>query len=266
MGTKETPTLESAFGVLRQFARRPRTAERCELCSLEIASQHPHLIEPVARKLVCSCDACALLFSGRAGSRYKRVPRQVRLLANFQMSDAQWDSLMIPINMAFFFHSSPDDASGGHVSQPGGRDRIVAVAGSLERDRSRKIRSWKKWSRTSKRYWSIASVTRAGFTQAEYYLLPIDQCYKLVGLIRSQWRGFSGGMEVWQQMRVSSANLRSKRHDQWRTGQCLTSVFFRQGRGRAVRGGAAIDLQAATHEQPARRNDSYRCSAGSGAD
>ena len=108
MATKESPTTESAFGVLRQFARRPRAVERCELCSIEIAADHPHLIEPVARKLVCSCDACALLFSGRADARFKRVPRQIKLLANFHLSDAQWDSLMIPINMAFFFRSSPD--------------------------------------------------------------------------------------------------------------------------------------------------------------
>jgi hypothetical protein len=75
MATKESPSLESAFGVLRQFARRPRAVERCELCSNEIGGRHPHLIEPVARKLVCACDACALLFSGREGARYKRVPR-----------------------------------------------------------------------------------------------------------------------------------------------------------------------------------------------
>ena len=31
-------------------------------------------------------------------------------------------------------------------------------------------------------------------------MLPIDECYKLVGLIRSNWRGLSGGTEVWQQI------------------------------------------------------------------
>ena len=28
-------------------------------------------------------------------------------------------------------------------------------------------------------------------------LVPIAECYKLVGLIRTRWRGFSGGREVW---------------------------------------------------------------------
>jgi hypothetical protein len=37
-----------------------------------------------------------------------------------------------------------------------------------------------------------------GAAASAYYVLPIDECYKLVGLIRSQWRGLSGGAEVWQ--------------------------------------------------------------------
>jgi hypothetical protein len=30
--------------------------------------------------------------------------------------------------------------------------------------------------------------------------VPIDECYKLVGLIRLHWRGLSGGMEVWEKV------------------------------------------------------------------
>src|SRR3981081_695799 len=40
----------------------------------------------------------------------------------------------------------------------------------------------------------------SGFAAPEYYLLPIDECYKLVGLIRANWRGVSGGTEVWQEV------------------------------------------------------------------
>jgi hypothetical protein len=34
----------------------------------------------------------------------------------------------------------------------------------------------------------------------EYYIAPIDECYKLVGLIRAHWRGLSGGTEVWNEI------------------------------------------------------------------
>jgi hypothetical protein len=40
-------------------------------------------------------------------------------------------------------------------------------------------------------------VNRVGSTR-DYYLVPIDRCYELVGLIRSGWRGLSGGTEVWK--------------------------------------------------------------------
>jgi len=39
-----------------------------------------------------------------------------------------------------------------------------------------------------------------GYSTAEYYLLPIDECYKLVGLIRIHWKGLSGGTEVWKEL------------------------------------------------------------------
>jgi hypothetical protein len=30
--------------------------------------------------------------------------------------------------------------------------------------------------------------------------MPIDECYRLVGLIRLNWRGLSGGSEVWEEV------------------------------------------------------------------
>jgi hypothetical protein len=209
MATRETPSLETAFGVLRQFARRPRSAERCELCSQEISSQHSHLIEPSNRKLVCSCDACALLFTGRADGRYKRVPREVRLLSNFKMTDGQWDSLRIPINMAFIFYSTPDARMLAMYPSPAG-----ATESLLSLD------AWSEITRENPMLEKMQPDVEAllvnriahsrDLRQAEYYLLPIDQCFRLVGLIRSQWRGFSGGTEVWQQIADFFNQLRAR--------------------------------------------------------
>ena len=49
-----------------------------------------------------------------------------------------------------------------------------------------------------------------GFAEHEYYILPIDQCYKLAGLIRSHWRGLSGGTEVWEILHQFFAELREQ--------------------------------------------------------
>ena len=34
----------------------------------------------------------------------------------------------------------------------------------------------------------------------DHWLVPIDECYALVGLIRTRWRGFTGGQEVWEEI------------------------------------------------------------------
>ena len=47
-------------------------------------------------------------------------------------------------------------------------------------------------------------------TPHEYYLAPIDECYRLVGLIRSKWRGFSGGTEAWKEIANFFVTLRKK--------------------------------------------------------
>src|SRR5271169_2194043 len=110
-----------AFDSLRQFARKPqRQVEKCEMCSAELRSEHFHLIELTQRRLHCACDACAMLFSGKAGTKYKRVPRDVRLLANFKMSDAEWDGLLIPINLAFFFENSVNSRVSALYPSPAG--------------------------------------------------------------------------------------------------------------------------------------------------
>ena len=110
--------------------------ERCELCSAEVAADHPHLIEPGNRKLLCACNACAILFSGM-GTKYKRVPRRVLALADFRLSDGQWDSLMVPISMAFFFRSTPDARVVAFYPSPAGATESLLAAGDLERHRGR---------------------------------------------------------------------------------------------------------------------------------
>lgn len=209
MADQHTPGLQSAVGVLRQFARRPRNVERCELCSIEVASEHPHLIDPASRKLVCACPACALLFSDRMDAKYKRVPRDVRILAGFQMTDAQWDDLMIPINMAFFFHSSPAGKMIAMYPSPAGSTESLL---SLE--------AWQEIVRENPQLSDMQADVEAllvnrigharGFSESESYIVPIDECYKLVGLIRMNWKGFSGGADVWQEIAHFFAQLKAR--------------------------------------------------------
>ena len=42
-------------------------------------------------------------------------------------------------------------------------------------------------------------VNRVGGARRQW-LVPLDDCYALVGLIRTRWRGLSGGSEVWHEI------------------------------------------------------------------
>jgi hypothetical protein len=200
---------KQAFENLRQFARKPeRRLEQCELCSAELRSEHPHLIELTQRKLLCACDACALLFSGPAGRKYKRIPRDARLLANFQMTDAEWDGLLIPINLAFFFQNSSDLRVSALYPSPAGPTESLLP-----------LEAWSSICHANPVLNQLEAdveallVNRVGHARgaaaAEYYIVPIDACYKLVGLIRIHWRGLSGGTEVWQEIVKFFAELRA---------------------------------------------------------
>jgi hypothetical protein len=210
MKTEQLRDTAQGFEALRQFARKPsRRTEQCELCSAALRTEHPHLIELSQRKLLCTCDACAMLFSGRAGTEYKRVPREVRLLANFQMTDAEWDRLLIPINLAFFFQNSLDSrVSALYPSPAGATESLLPLAawGSIVEGNP--------VLRHLEPDVEALLVNRVGHSRgaavAEYYIAPIDACYKLVGLLRIHWRGLSGGTEVWQEIGNFFAELRAK--------------------------------------------------------
>lgn len=44
----------------------------------------------------------------------------------------------------------------------------------------------------------------------EYFIAPIDECYRLVGLIRLSWRGLSGGADVWREIDCFFEALKSR--------------------------------------------------------
>jgi hypothetical protein len=200
---------DGAFAALRQFARKRTVVERCEMCSLELAGEHEHLVEPVNRKLICACQACAILFEGQSGTKYKRVPREVLFLRDFQLTDAQWDGLMVPIEMSFFFKSSPQDKIIALYPSPAGpTESLLSLDTWTDIVQMNPILSDMQDDVTALLVNRVGHVR--GAAPAEYYLVPIDECYKLVGLIRTHWRGLSGGTEVWREISAFFAGLKKR--------------------------------------------------------
>ena len=196
-----------SFSNLRGFVRQPKARERCDFCGTGLLTQHEHLIDPKTRKVVCACTACAILFPSQGPTRYKRVPKRIKLLNNFKITDAQWDSLLIPIGMAYFVNSSVEDRVLSFYPSPAG-----ATESLLE---------FEAWSEIAHENPALDAmepdieallVNRLDHARggSEYYLAPVDKCYELVGLIRSNWRGLSGGSEVWEKIRQFFEELQDR--------------------------------------------------------
>jgi hypothetical protein len=183
----------AGFQTLRRLVPKADSAEHCGLCHQVLAPHHEHLLDPRTRRLLCSCQACAILFNNPA-AQYKRVPKRVQFLADCEINDAEWDALMIPIGIAFFVKQSVD-----------GNDRIAAYypspAGPVES--LLPLDAWQEIASRNPDVDHIESDTEALLvTRAahESFVLPIDECYRLVGLMRTHWKGLSGGTDVWKKI------------------------------------------------------------------
>ncbi len=190
-----------SFAALRQFVQNPARLERCGICRTPVPENHPHLVDLESRALVCSCRACSLLFGSQSTQRYRSVPRNLRRLPELQRAEETWEGLSIPINMAFLFYNSkagqpvavyPSPAGGIESSIPAGAwEELISSSfalGAMEPDVEALL------------------VNRLGATP-EYYIAPIDECHKLVGLVRVHWRGLAGGNAVWRELENFFADL-----------------------------------------------------------
>jgi hypothetical protein len=179
---------------LRKFVRKSREAERCDLCAITLREQHQHLVDPNTRRLLCACDACAVLFSASGETNYRRVPRDARYLSEFTLSDQAWNSLAIPIGLAFIYSSSvwkqmlavypsPAGPTESEIDKDSWQDLVAdnPVLAKLNPDVEALLINRMRGAR-------------------QYFVAPIDECYKLTGVVRKYWRGFSGGDEGWEQI------------------------------------------------------------------
>ena len=167
--------------------------ERCELCGTPIPAEHRHVADLQARSLLCACRACAILLGrpGAGGGHYRLVPERRLLLEDFRLTDEQWAALQLPVDLAFFFRSTAADRVIALYPSP-----LGATESQLELD---------AWDAVADENPVLAElepdveallVNRARGAR-EAYLVPIDECYALVALIRSRWKGLAGGAEVW---------------------------------------------------------------------
>jgi hypothetical protein len=188
-------------GRLQQLARSPirqREAEleRCELCGEPIPADHRHLLDLQRGELMCACQACKILFDRReAGDgHYRLVPDRRLQLEGFRLDDDRWEALRIPVEMAFFFRSTAHERVVALYPSPAGPTESL-----LE------LEAWEEIERDNPLLTTLEPdveallVNRARGVR-RHFLVPIEDPYRLVALIRTHWRGLSGGKEVWEEI------------------------------------------------------------------
>ncbi|MDQ6636886.1 MAG: DUF5947 family protein [Candidatus Dormibacteraeota bacterium] len=190
MGTP--PPSPSALATLRGMARQRELGETCDLCSEPIPDQHRHLLQLSSERVVCSCQPCSILFADREAKHYRLIPSGVRFVPDFEMSDEIWASFGVPVSMAFFQHSHPSGQVAAVYPSPAGATRSLLTFDAWE-----ELEEANPVLRGMQPAVEALLVNRVGGAR-DHYLASIDECYRLVGLIRMGWRGLSGGTEVWR--------------------------------------------------------------------
>ncbi len=198
----QTPAAATVAG-----AAETGDAERCEMCREILDGRHGHVVEIEQRSIVCACRACYLLFisEGAAGGRYRSVPERVRHDPATSLDAADWNELQIPVAMAFFFVNSALGRVVAGYPSPGGMTECELDLAA--------------WDRLIATYPLFAAMTpdveavfvnRKAESGSEVFLLPIDQCYSLVGELRLRWQGFDGGAEAHAALAAFLAGLRDR--------------------------------------------------------
>ena len=197
----------------------PEGAERCEMCREVLGERHGHVVDLEKRSLSCTCRACYLLFTheGAAGGRYRAVPEHVYHDPGRPLTDADWNELQIPVAMAFFFYNSALDRVVAGYPSPGGAteceldlaawDRLAAaypLLGALAPDVEAILVNRVGPGGNDPPQTPPAVPLRGGPSPRtplapptyELFLIPVDECYSLVGELRMKWQGFDGGAEA----------------------------------------------------------------------
>jgi hypothetical protein len=183
----------------RRSARdREEALERCDLCGAPIAPDHRHVLDVSSRELMCACRPCALLFdreaAGAGGRHYRLVPDRRLRVDDLDLDDVTWADLRLPVDIAFFFHSTPAERVLAFYPGPMGATEsllgLEAWAALEERN---------PLLRTLVPDVEALLVHRARGAR-RHWIVPVSDCYELAGVIRTRWRGLTGGREVWEEI------------------------------------------------------------------
>jgi hypothetical protein len=182
----------TSVGAFERIVRRAAAGAevgqvRCDMCSAPVADGHDHLLDVERSEVLCACRPCLLLFDREAASqgRYRPVPRR-----RVRVGSLEPRLLGVPVGLAYFILRG-DGEVGAHYPSP-----VGATQWEVDREAwQAAIRTCPELATMQPEVEALLVDTARGAKQR--WIVPIDDCFRLVAIVRDEWRGLSGGSTVW---------------------------------------------------------------------
>ncbi|WP_369205639.1 DUF5947 family protein [Streptomyces sp. PU-14G] len=210
-------------------------AERCDLCGAPVPADHRHLLNtgadagtappptgeadagasggadagasggtdagvgagpvppgvgPAAGRMLCACRPCSVLFAREAASEghYRLIPQR-----RTRLEPVSTAALGVPVGLAFFVPHA-DGRVHAHYPSPAGPTQ-------WELDPE----AWQEAVRESPPLATLAADVEALLVNTvqgrrEHWIVPVDDCFRMVAVVRREWRGLTGGSRVWPEI------------------------------------------------------------------
>ncbi|MFI5683478.1 DUF5947 family protein [Streptomyces sp. NPDC051636] len=182
-------------------ARRTATEELCDLCAAPVPDDHRHLHDGVREEVLCACRPCALLFTEgqESDGRYRLIP-----LRRLRLPSVDTEPLGVPVGLAFFVPRQ-DGTVVAHYPSPAGATRWEVDADA-----------WRKVVADCPPLVTLVPEVEALLVNtarglAHHWIVPIDDCFRIVGVVRQEWQGMSGGETIWPALERFFAELAPER-------------------------------------------------------
>ena len=174
--------------------------EYCDFCETELDADHRHMLDLSERVIKCTCEPCLAMKAGR--DELRPVGTRLLRLEDFDLPEHVWAAFGIPVGLSFFLRSSGVGRMAAMYPSPAGAtecelqlpdwEALVAcnpILETLETDIE-------------------ALVVDRISDPPNYAIVPIDEAYKLVGMIKVRWTGISGGDAIEQALDAFFGELR----------------------------------------------------------
>lgn len=162
-------------------------AERCDLCAAPVSEEHAHLYATAEQEVRCACGPCSVLFADGGGGegRHRLVPRR-----RIRLDRVDTEVLGVPVGLVFFVPRA-DGTVTAEGPSPAGAMRWEVDA-----------QAWQRMVAACPQLASVEPDVEALLVNTvhgldHHWIVPVDDCYRMVAVVRREWRGLSGGGRVW---------------------------------------------------------------------